>query len=133
LGGTCLQGSTFARGRKAEQESADYLHANGFLLVCKNFRLSTGELDIIGFDNDVLCFVEVRSRVSAKFITPIDTISAKKKSRIISTAQAFLAQEQYRKFRNMPCRFDVISVLRSNLDNKEILWIKDAFRVPSKY
>ena len=54
--------STTERGARAEQLAVARLEREGYRIVRRNFRAPGGEIDIIAWDGDVLCFVEVRSR-----------------------------------------------------------------------
>ena len=55
---------TFARqrlGRAAEQLVATRLERSGWLIVGRNVRLPSGELDIVALDGSTLVFVEVKA------------------------------------------------------------------------
>jgi len=45
-----------------EDLAAKYLAAQGYNILCNNFRSDAGEIDIIASDNDNLVFVEVKTR-----------------------------------------------------------------------
>src|SRR5437868_14917532 len=53
-------------GRRGEEDAYFYLRRLGYVMVARNFRSSRrrGEIDIIGWDNDVLCFIEVKTRTT---------------------------------------------------------------------
>ncbi len=53
-------------GRRGEEEAYFYLRRLGYVMVARNFRspLRRSEIDLIGWDDDVLCFVEVKTRTS---------------------------------------------------------------------
>jgi hypothetical protein len=49
-------------GRRGEEDASFYLRRRGYIMVARNFRTPNrrGEIDLIGWHEDVLCFVEVR-------------------------------------------------------------------------
>ncbi|HEY0714927.1 MAG TPA: YraN family protein, partial [Polyangia bacterium] len=54
-----------ARGRRAEEAAAALLEGKGFQIVARNWRLPTGELDLVADDGGTCVFVEVRSRTGS--------------------------------------------------------------------
>ena len=53
-------------GRRGEEEAYFRLRKLGYLTVARNYRSPRrrGEIDLIGWDGDVLCFVEVKTRTT---------------------------------------------------------------------
>ena len=53
-------------GRKGEEDAYFYLRKLGYVMVARNFRSPRrrGELDLIAWKDDVLCFVEVKTRTT---------------------------------------------------------------------
>src|SRR5215472_10343797 len=53
-------------GRRGEEDAYFYLRRLGYVMVARNFRLPgrRGEIDLIGWEDDVLCFIEVKTRTS---------------------------------------------------------------------
>lgn len=53
-------------GRRGENDAYSYLKRAGFVVVARNWRSprQKGEVDLIAWDGDVLCFVEVKTRTS---------------------------------------------------------------------
>jgi putative endonuclease len=51
-------------GRRGEEDAYFNLRRNGYTMIARNFRSSQhgGELDIVRWDQDVLCFIEVKTR-----------------------------------------------------------------------
>ncbi|MDX1901460.1 MAG: YraN family protein [Gammaproteobacteria bacterium] len=107
------------QGNDAEQFACDYLQTKGLILIDKNWRYYTGEIDLIMNHDDDIVFVEVRSRSKTTHGNPIETISKQKQHKIIKTALFFLQRNNWME-RN--CRFDVISITHGKLE-----WIKNAF------
>src|SRR5438477_12714711 len=53
-------------GRRGEEEAYFYLRTLGYVMVARNYRSARrrGEIDLVGWDRDVLCFIEVKTRTS---------------------------------------------------------------------
>lgn len=99
---------TAARGQRAEGLAAEHLCAQGYELIQRNYRCKVGEIDIIARHGEVLCFVEVRSRRSADFGHPLETVDRRKQTRIIRAAQHYLTAHRGG---DAPVRFDVVAIV----------------------
>src|SRR3989442_15776210 len=70
LSGKTLPGSTGPAhqriGRHGEEDAYFFLRKLGYVMVARNFRSPRrrGEIDLIGWDKDLLCFVEVKTRTT---------------------------------------------------------------------
>src|SRR5579864_2393456 len=53
-------------GQRGEEDAYFHLRKLGYTMVARNFRSPRyrGEIDLIGWDSDVLCFIEVKTRTS---------------------------------------------------------------------
>lgn len=53
-------------GRRGEEDAYFYLRRRGYTMVARNYRSPhhRGELDLVGWDRDVLCFIEVKTRTT---------------------------------------------------------------------
>src|SRR6478672_6079859 len=53
-------------GQAGEDAAYFYLRRLGYVMVARNWRIAQckGELDLVAWDGDVLCFVEVKTRTS---------------------------------------------------------------------
>jgi len=99
-------------GRIGETEAYFHLKRLGYRFVAANFRVphNRGEIDLIGWDDGVLCFVEVKTRMDDSFAPPSTAVTIKKQRNILAVAKAYL--------RRLPgdrpaCRFDILSVVPS--------------------
>lgn len=105
-------------GRIGEEFAAQFLQKNGFRLVLANFKVPigrnrrgvavSGEIDLIALDEDVLCFIEVKTRSSDEFASPLSAVDLRKQRQITRTARVYrkIFQLQTIKF-----RYDVISIV----------------------
>lgn len=76
---------------KGEDIAVEFLKKNNYSILERNFRKQYGEIDIIALDksegkgNEILVFVEVKTRSSQKFGTPLEAISKRKIHEITKT------------------------------------------------
>src|SRR5438270_12785873 len=73
-------------GRRGEEDAYFYLRRRGYVMVARNYRTARhhGEIDLIGWDKDVLCFVEVKTRTT-RDVKPAAAAVDRKKRRDIKT------------------------------------------------
>lgn len=97
-----------SRGRVGEDYTAGYLADNGWKIVARNFRVRGGEVDIIAEKDNVLAFVEVKTRKFGSYLDGVFAVDKRKQRRIIYTAERWIekfpADGKY-------IRFDVASVV----------------------
>ncbi len=94
-------------GRKGEEIAANYLKKSGFKIIDRNFRARNTELDIVAVYNNILVFIEVKTRSSDKFGTPLEQIAYFKLRSLIKAAEFYKFTHK-----NLPeqMRIDAISV-----------------------
>lgn len=111
------------KGCEYEDKALKYLQTGQFELIARNFRgHRLGEIDIIGFDNQVLCFIEVKYRRNSFYGDPLELVNLAKQNKIALTAQQFLLN--YPQYSQYECRFDVVAIL-----GHSITWLKNAFMI----
>lgn len=103
-------------GRKYEAIACNYLQQKGYTIVAKNYSNTLGEIDIICKKDDLLVFVEVKYRVSAKFGRPIEAITPHKLMKIRQTATLYLKQHR---LLEANIRFDAIEILNDEIRHIE--------------
>lgn len=117
-------------GDTAEWLTVQYLEANGYRIVERNFRLRIGEIDIIADNGEHLCFIEVKAAFSDEFGTPFERVHSKKQRKIVKVAQAFLqANPHFIEERDI--RFDVAAVFPRDIKDPaswKLDYLADAFR-----
>ena len=95
-------------GALGEDAAADLLRSGGYRIVTRNHRCARGEIDLIAEKGELLVFVEVRTRATAAFGGPEETVNQRKQRRVIAAARDYLAQ---RRGPAKAARFDVIAVV----------------------
>ena len=130
-------------GQLGEDLAARFLVKNGFRLVLSNFKVPigrnsrgvqvSGEIDLIALENDILCFVEVKTRSSDEFSSPLSAVDLRKQRQITRTARV------YRKIyglREIKFRYDVIGIVLQENEFSKIelfrnFWTEKKFRKKS--
>ncbi len=78
-------------GARGEQLAAEYLQEHGYLIRTRNWHCHAGEIDIIAEDNQVLVFVEVKTRRAVSTEYAFMNITPQKRRKMIAAAQEYLA------------------------------------------
>ena len=100
-------------GKYGENLAKDFLIKKGFKIIETNFHYSKiAEIDIIASKNNILHFVEVKTRTSNTFGTPIEAVDNKKLQSIYHAGLFYIQKnKKFSKF-----QIDVIGI---NLDKNK--------------
>lgn len=114
-------------GNLGENIAENYLIDRGYIILDRNFRCKTGEIDIIAKDGIYISFIEVKTRYGTLYGTPGESVNYLKQYRIYKTAQMYILKKR---LNNFNFRFDVIEVILNHINNDfSIKLIKDAFQI----
>jgi putative endonuclease len=121
-------------GKLGEAYAAAYLEQRGYRLVAANFTLPVGrnlrgavvsnEIDLIAYDGETLCFVEVKTRASAWFAPPEVNVDLRKRRQVARAARAYRRMFE---LENEAYRFDVVTVVLPDDSTPQIELIKNYF------
>lgn len=103
--------STRSRGNNGEDFAADYYEKNGYRLLCRNFKGTHGEIDIIAEKDAYIVFAEVKLRavLSQK---PAEAVDSQKMLHIVNTANEFLCEYKDNTYiASLKTRFDIFEIL----------------------
>jgi len=94
-------------GSRGEQDAYFYLRKIGYVMVARNFRSPRcrGEIDLIGWEKDVLCFIEVKTRTTKEVKSAEAAVDRHKRQEV-----AQVAREYIRRLPSCQWRFDVVTV-----------------------
>ena len=95
-------------GERGENAAAAYLERSGWTLVERNWRCSSGEIDIVALDGEVLVLCEVKTRKGVSKGTPEEAVTPAKQKRYKRLAAAYV---QAASIEPVEMRFDVITLL----------------------
>lgn len=85
----------FSSGYKAEQAAADYLQAQGFEILDRNWKTKTCEIDIIARRDGSVYFIEVKFRSNARQGQGLDYITPGKQQQMHFAAEMWRAANKY--------------------------------------
>ena len=110
-------------GAWGENLAADYLIQSGLEILSRNWRYRRAEIDIVARDQDVLVFVEVKTRAGTGFGRPEVSVDRRKQRLMVDAGMAFMRATGY----ESEVRFDIISIVGTPGSQFEISHFKDAF------
>ena len=111
-------------GKHFENVACTYLINRGYQILEINWRYRKAEIDIICKKDEMIVFVEVKSRSNTFYGAPETQITAKKEILIIDAAQRYMDQIGH----EWEIRFDIISIVFNNvLELVKLNHFKDAF------
>ena len=112
-------------GLQGEALVADYLRNNGFQLVAHGYYCRFGEIDLIAWEGNTLCFIEVKTRTNLEMGLPRENVTPAKQKKLRKTALFYLSEKKLDCF----CRFDVAEVYaEQGFDKARIVYLRDAFQ-----
>jgi putative endonuclease len=111
-------------GNQGEEIAIKFLEDKNYSIIHRNFKFGkVGEIDIIAKNENILVFVEVKTRTNYSFGNPIQQISSKKKINWRKAAEGYLFKNN---IDNQECRLDLIAI--DMFDNQiKITHIENAF------
>ena len=127
-------------GTLGESYAAAYLDQIGYRLVAANFTLPVGrnlrgaiinaEIDLIAYDGDMLCFIEVKTRSSDWFAPPEVNVDLRKRRQVTRAARVY---RQMLGIEKEPHRYDVVTVIMNDNSTPQIellrnFWTEDSLR-----
>ena len=112
-------------GLQGEALVADYLRNNGLQLVAHGYYCRFGEIDLIAWEGNTLCFIEVKTRTNLEMGLPREYVTPAKQKKLRKTALFYLSEKKLDCF----CRFDVAEVYaEQGFDKARIVYLRDAFQ-----
>ncbi|MFO3716476.1 YraN family protein [Anaerococcus cruorum] len=108
-------------GDLGEEIVANFLIANGYEILGRNYLKPYGEVDIIALKNNIVCFVEVKARKNIKYGYPREAVNYHKQQRIAKASQTYLIENNLTDY---IMRFDVAEVF---IESRKINYIENAF------
>lgn len=106
-------------GRGGENAAEGYLISLGAEILERNYKVPTGEIDIIARMDGRIVFVEVKARFGSRYGTPGDAITPQKKQRVRRAAEMYLKAHGGTA---QPVRFDAVLISEEGIKH-----VKGAF------
>jgi putative endonuclease len=112
------------QGRLGERIAGRFLIRQGFDILARRFRGRAGEVDLVGFEQETLVFVEVKTRASREFGDPWEFVDWQKQQSLRRVAEEFIARYDLGQY---AYRFDIVSVVAAGTSEEEISFLRNAF------
>ena len=107
-----------------EELAFHFLVRKGYKILLRNYESSLGEIDLIAKEKGALVFVEVKTRKTDAMGMPAESVTRDKRHQIIKNAKYYIKRYG---IHNVPCRFDVVSILMPDGREPSIEIIENAF------
>lgn len=118
--------SRISLGKKGEDLAVQFLEKKGYTIICRNYRTKLGEIDIIAKKDNVIVFIEVKTRQSKFLESPLVAVTAGKQKQISRVALQYLSESD--DF-DSEARFDVVAVDLSSKNKPQYDHIENGFEL----
>jgi putative endonuclease len=110
-------------GKLGEQLGEVFLVEKGYVMLEKNWRHSHWEVDIIASNQQVLHFIEIKTRRSKKFGMPEEKVGAKKIKNLINAAEEYLyLHPEWKRI-----QFDILSITLNKEKPADFFLLEDVY------
>ena len=112
LGRAPRSAAHLATGLRGEHEALFELRKMGYTVVARRWKSTKlrGDVDLIGWEGDCLCFIEVKTRTERGAVPAMFAVDTDKQQMLHKMARAYLRNFPEKLRRDIPVRFDVVSV-----------------------
>ena len=114
------------RGLHGERVAIGYLRSTGWRILDHRFRMGRLEVDLVARKGQLVAFVEVKTRRTAAFGSPLQAVTWAKRREIVRVARAWVDRHGRP---DDAYRFDVIGVTMSAAGRIGLEHVEDAFRL----
>ncbi len=95
------------KGEAGEEMAKEYLEEKGYNIIERNYKTTSGEIDIIALKNDLLVFIEVKLRKDANYGYGFEAVDEIKQNKIKSVAEYYYYTKNMLDYQP---RFDVVEI-----------------------
>jgi len=100
----------YTKGMQGQHVAEKYIQGKGYCILARNYRVRTGEIDIIARSGEFVVFIEVKYRSGLAYGYPRESVDSGKQQRIIRTAMHYISTHGL----DEHFRFDVIEILEQD-------------------
>ena len=94
-------------GKEGERLALVYFNQNGYQILHQNWRFAHWEIDLIASKNNILHFIEVKTRTSNKYGFPEDEVTSKKMKFLMQSADEYLHRHPHWQ----RIQYDILSIV----------------------
>ena len=113
-------------GADGEGIAREFLEERGWSILAQRFRMGRTELDLVARKNQIVAFVEVKTRMTTRFGSPLEAVPWHKQRDLGRVAQAWIDRKGVS---TDIYRFDVIGITLLSGGRRRIEHVEDAFRL----
>jgi putative endonuclease len=113
-------------GDRGEEIAARHLEVQGWTILHRNFRVGHREIDLVVRRDEVVAFVEVKTRAGLGYGHPLEAVTRRKRREIQLVASTWLDRHGHP---SDLYRFDAIAVLLPAGGPPVVEHVEDAWRV----
>ena len=95
-------------GNEGEHLAVIFLRNNNYQILETNWRWRKAEVDIIAKKNNIVIFIEVKTRSSDTFMKPEQAVHLKKQNMLKDAAEAYCEANAL----EVEIRFDIIAIIK---------------------
>lgn len=108
-------------GRQGEELAVEWLLAQGFVIMHRNWKYSYFELDVVASKNNILHFIEVKTRTNDTYGYPEEDVTTKKLERLMNAGEEFLYQNpEWERI-----QYDILSIRLHRYKAPEYFFLED--------
>lgn len=86
-------------GTLGEELADKFLRQKGYKIITRNYHIRGGEIDIIAKKDNILLFVEVKTRTNERFGLPEEALTHAKRRKLLRAIYHYLADHPHRQWR----------------------------------
>ena len=107
-------------GLRGERAALFELRRRGVVVVARRWTSARmrGDVDLIGWDGDRLCFIEVKTRTARDMSPAESAVDEDKRNMLRGLARSYLRTFPEAERQTIPVRFDVVSVYALGRDHR---------------
>lgn len=120
-----MKRTTTEMGRRGETAVCSYLMERGYKILTRNYRIRGGEIDIIAQKEEILAFVEVKTRKITDAVSPLAYLHPQQQARIVRTSIVYCAT--YNPNWALQPRYDAAAVMTNRGRIVSVEYIENAF------
>lgn len=110
-------------GSKGELIARTYLTQHGLHILESNWHCTSGEIDIVAQHDNVIHFIEVRTRHTEDVSLPLESIGIRKQTRMLNAAQTYIDTHE---LGDIEWQIDVVAIALPYHDSPIIAWVENA-------
>ncbi|MFC1780620.1 YraN family protein [Patescibacteria group bacterium] len=95
-------------GKMGEDYAVEYLESKRYEVIGRNVYIGDGEIDIVTKKDDMIVFVEVKTRKSDKYVDILDSIDEAKEEALVTSCEEYLIKND---LETADYRIDLIGII----------------------